>query len=39
MDPKSKGKVTDKKEKEISSNETPKGATIDSGSSKKDEKK
>jgi hypothetical protein len=38
---KGKGKVTDKKEKEIPSNETPKGETVDSGSSKKkkDEKK
>jgi hypothetical protein len=33
MDPKGKGKVTD--EKEIPSNKTPKGETIDSGSSKK----
>jgi hypothetical protein len=41
MDPKGKGKVTNEKgkEREIPSNETPKGETIDSGSSKKDDKK
>ena len=33
MDPKGKGKVTD--EKEIASNKTPKGETVDSNSSKK----
>jgi hypothetical protein len=35
MDPKGKGKVIDKKEKEIPSNEIPKGEIVDSGSSKK----
>jgi hypothetical protein len=39
MDPKGKGKVTNEKEKEIPSNETPKGETIDSGSSKKKDRK
>jgi hypothetical protein len=43
MDPKGKGKVTDKKEneKEIPSTKTPKGETIDSwfGKKKKDKKK
>jgi hypothetical protein len=35
MDHKVKGKVTNGKEKEIPSNETPKGETVNSGSSKK----
>jgi hypothetical protein len=40
MDPKGKGKVTNEKEKDMPSNKTPKGETIDSGSrKKKDENK
>jgi hypothetical protein len=42
MDPKDKGKITDEKEKEVLSGDTPKGGeTVDSGSSKnkKDKKK
>jgi hypothetical protein len=39
MNPKGKGKVTDEKEKEMPSNETPKGEIVDSGSSNKKDKK